>query len=309
MNEVVKVALAPAAGLPAPARKAGAAPAALPTPPPEPRQETRTVTDPNGKPLEIIRTRRKCSYTNQDAYTFAETFVFSEDHPGGYYGGDPSRKKPQEAGGWPRTAGERYQAAIASMVYSGRIDPWPIVAAEDAEIEREIRAAEDAGNRLTAALLREKYPTKARAIDETAAFDVGPIMVARDVHKVPGAYQKVADLIRRHSHRDHGDVPTVADPTADQLWFPELYGSAVENAAAIRTGRGLVKSVFPMFSEAEYRERLAATKGWLQDRERIKGEMPDPDDRIVVLTLLTPGQEPRTAAWSARHADGGFHVG
>lgn len=276
--------------------------------------EMRTIETPAG-PREIFRRTVLCPISGDEVNVFREVDRPFGDRPKGYAAGDVSKGAPPMD--WPQTPTQRFEDRIEPMALANKLHGWPPKQAQTATVDSEIERLTASGFDHLAAIVRERHPVAARIVDATAAFDVGEIQAAVNLHAVPGAWQRLAELIGRHSHGDHGQigVSTGVKPTEDQAFFPEPFGDLVSNAVAIQTGSGLVTSRYPGFTQAD-QARENQSRGYDEngrtlnvphaDRPKLAdGDLPSREDVIEIVTLLRPGHESRTAAFSVRHRNSG----
>ena len=130
-----------------------------------------------------------------------------------------------------------------------------------------------------------EYAAKLAAEEKAAAKGSG-LFVVPTARVSPGVYRRLGinpeslkGMLDRHTAGDFGSVGSIADvELSDEMRFcPYRFSELVQDAAAIESGWGLVKSRYPVKVEGN------------QDPEIVK-----------IATLLVPGQELRTAVTSSR---------
>lgn len=266
--------------------------------------EMRAIETPAG-PREIFRRTVLCPISGDEVDVFREVGSPFGGRPKGYAAGDTSKGAPPMD--WPQTPTQKFEDRIEPMARANKLHGWPPTQAATATVDAEIEKLIAGGFDHLAAIVRERHPVAARVVDASAAFDVGEIQAATNLHKIPGAWQRLAELIALHSSGDHGviGVSTGVKPTEDQAFFPEPFGDLVSNAVAIQTGSGLVTSRYSAFTEAHRTRQGQRGTSYGFRVESGADELPQRDDVIEIVTLLRPGHESRTAAFSVRHRNAG----
>ena len=103
-------------------------------------------------------------------------------------------------------------------------------------------------------------------------FSVGSVAIT----PTPGLFKIDPRVyLERHLRGDLGDNGPLEGELAELEEFaPQLFGQGIESRAALKTGHGLIRSVYPI--------------------EGHRGE------HLKVATLLTPNRAPETAIWTSR---------
>lgn len=118
----------------------------------------------------------------------------------------------------------------------GEFDPR-----EPSPILDELERARAAGFEVLAAECMARLKPEPRK--ELPGFGLGRCYASRGARKVTNAFR---DYLGRHAAGDHGTLGTSVgiEPTEDQLWCPVAFGVDVQNAVAIRSGEGIVRSIY-----------------------------------------------------------------
>jgi hypothetical protein len=194
--------------------------------------------------------------------------------------------------GHTSSPGERFREFHSQNSNATDIDPRP---ADPIRDELDKLAAE--GFPLVAEMLAKKVPPRVDPFPG-ALFRPGPIGFGAAIIATGLSRADVLEYVRRHVAGDHGEFGSSAgiEPSAEEMFCPVEASQAVKNAVAIKTGRGLVVSRYPLWEPGVSDQ--AAGK-WAKDHHPSEGFPLRRDDRLTVVTLLA-GPKTATATCESR---------
>jgi hypothetical protein len=117
---------------------------------------------------------------------------------------------------------------------------------EPSPLHDELDAAVKAGFGALVAEFELRNKVKPRQV--LTGLPLGQCYVSRGIGLLPCPIASLRQHLHNHAHGEWGSIgraSEVGELGDDQAWCPSLFGPAIQNAAAVKAGRGLVRSVFP----------------------------------------------------------------
>jgi hypothetical protein len=192
------------------------------------------------------------------------------------------------------SAAERFHGVLASM-HMGVIiprDPDPV--------RDELEKLRSMGLSSTASIVAQAlgYKDGRKPLTPGYMFDPGfgddVLVSSLSAKTLELTADEATVLLDRHARGDHGENGSSVgvQPNADQEFCPFLFDPAVQNAVAIKAGNGLVKSRYNL-----HRPGIDSPQPSSSDRVEPRRRR-NKDEVALVVTLLIPGQAPRSAFFS-----------
>jgi hypothetical protein len=245
--------------------------------------EYRTI---NGRSLS--RQRRRCTATGDPYWVVTE--IPDPNRPGNL----PREELFVSPGTSPA---ERFRDAERTAVGSASVDLRPID-----EYRSEIEQLQREGKTGLAAVVRLQFPAPVVEVDPLQLFDFGESIGLSSVvaRILKMSREEVVSFLVRHRRGDHG--PGIGTAVGKEMmeeteWAPSFFNPLVLNMAAIASGSGLVRSVYPIY-RAGVDDPPVGGSGHARDPHLpvLRGR----DETISVATLLSLSREPRTIVVSSR---------
>jgi hypothetical protein len=178
--------------------------------------------DPSGYPIWHEITRRQVPTYESSQDGGGKPGFVDKDEVTFSWGGDPARVIEQ----------------LMEMLALTPFDPRP-----ENKLHDELDAAVRAG---FSALVQEFHArNKVLPREVLTGLPLGEVLTGRGVAKLAIGREQLLAYLARHRAGDWGiGKASEVELSDDMLWCPPLYGQAVENAASIHRGRGLVQSMY-----------------------------------------------------------------
>ena len=238
-----------------------------------------------GDGLRLYRRREHCKATGHDY------FVYEQDLSGLRL--DHSKPRPEIWTANGLSPGEIFAMHRRLCERGGFLDLRPD---DPARLELELLGR--LGLPLVASLVRASIPPPPEILDPAALFGLGPCIrisdVACKVHRVTP--DEVLPLARLHCVGNfgiHGMLPTVK-PDSDEEWVPEKWGQRFVNAAAIASGRGVIRSRYSIFRPTIDRPGYVPNGPMTHERPREENAW------VEIATQLRLDMEPETICFSSK---------
>lgn len=167
---------------------------------------------------------------------------------------------------------ERFEAVCTPVAFEAGLMSMPQTRRP---VDLEVDRLEADGYHHLADVLRSQHPAEEpKPRGPKALFDSGDVQIDRKLVGLGVPLAALIGFVGRHVAGDHGlEGSSVGFAlTREQEYFSTLFGVDVQNAAAVKSGLGLVRSTYAL-------------------------DVPNRREFACVLTLLIPGRESRTIVY------------